>query len=95
MSGCLKVFTMHKIKDNYTAEIIVIIVFTVALLSSCSFNHEAEAMPPVHELYNELSVYEKQEYDSYNAEERANVNKNEYIYQLRQALACENCDEID
>ena len=29
------------------------------------------------------------------SDKRANVNKNQYIYQLRQALACENCDEID
>ena len=94
MSGYLvNMYTMRKVKDNI-AEIIVA-TLTVAALSSCSFNHKAEAMPPVHELYDELSVYEKQEYNSYNAEERANVNKNQYIYQLRQALACENCDEID
>ena len=93
MSGFLKAFTMHKIKDNIAE--IIIVVLTIIMISSCSFNHEAEAMPPVHELYNELSVHEKREYDSYNAEERANVNKNKYIYQLRQALACENCDEID
>ena len=73
----------------------IITISTIALVSSCSFNHEAEAMPPVHELYYELSVHEKQMYNSFNAEERANVNKNKYIYQLRQALACENCDEID
>jgi len=87
MSGYLvNTYTMHKV---------IITIATVASLSSCSFNHKAEAMPPVHKLYNELSTYEKQEYDSYNAEERANVNNNEYIYQLRQALACQNCDEID
>ena len=43
-------------------------------------------MPPVHELYYELSVREKEIYNSLNAEERANVNKNTYIYQLRQAI---------
>ena len=73
----------------------LIITALILTITSCSFNNKAEAMPPVHKLYDELSVYEKQEYDSYNAEERANVNKNEYIYQLRQALACQNCDEID
>ncbi len=87
MSGYLvNTYTMHKV---------IITIATVASISSCSFNHKAEAMPPVHQLYNELSIDEKQEYNSYNAEERANVNKNVYIYQLRQALACENCDEID
>ena len=94
MSGYLvNTYTMHKVKDNIAE--IIIATLTVVALSSCSFNHKAEAMPPVHELYNELSIDEKQEYNSYNAEERANVNKNVYIYQLKQALACENCDEID
>jgi len=54
----------------------------VLAISSCSLNE----MPPVHELYYELSVYEKEVYNSLNAEERENINKNKYIYQLRQAL---------
>jgi len=64
-------------------------------LSSCSFNNSAEAMPPVHELYHELNSTEQQVYNSFTAEERANVNQNVYIYQLRQAVACQNCDEVD
>ena len=74
---------------------IVLATLTVATLNSCSFNNKAEAMPPVHELYQELNSVEQQVYDSFNAEERANVNKNKYIHQLRQACACMNCDEID
>ena len=65
---------------------IIITISTIALVSSCSFNHEAEAMPPVHELYYELSVHEKQVYNSLSAEERANVNKNTEMHQLKNAL---------
>jgi len=68
----------------------IVIVLTISVMSSCSFNEKAEAMPPVHELYYELSVHEKQVYNSLNAEERANVNKNKYIYQLRNALGDTN-----
>ena len=68
----------------------IAIVLTISVMSSCSFNEKAEAMPPVHELYYELSVHEKQVYNSLNAEERANVNKNKYIYQLRNALGDTN-----
>ena len=64
----------------------VIIVLTISAMSSCSFNHKAEAMPPVHALYNGLSEQEQGVYNSFNAVERMNVNKNQYIYQLRQAL---------
>ena len=77
---------MSKIKDNYTAEIIITVVVLVMILTSCSFNEKAEAMPPVHTLYYGLSEQEQAVYDSFNAEERANVNKNTYIHQLRQAL---------
>jgi hypothetical protein len=77
---------MSKIKDNYTAEIIITLVVLTMLLTSCSFNNKAEAMPPVHTLYHGLSVNEKSIYNSLNAEERANVNKNTEMYQLRQAL---------
>jgi len=65
---------------------IIVTISTIALVSSCSFNHEAEAMPPVHELYYELSVHEKQVYNSLSAEERANVNKNTEMHQLKNAL---------
>jgi len=43
-------------------------------------------MPPVHTLYDGLSAEEKEIYNSFNAEERANVNKNTEMHQLRQAL---------
>ena len=46
-------------------------------------------MPPVHELYYELSVHEKQVYNSLSAEERANVNKNTEMHQLKNALGDE------
>ena len=65
---------------------IIITISTIALASSCSFNNKAEAMPPVHELYYELSVHEKQVYNSLSAEERANVNKNTQMHQLKNAL---------
>tara|TARA_R110001599_G_scaffold178631_1_gene371160 strand:+ start:88 stop:366 length:279 start_codon:yes stop_codon:yes gene_type:complete len=72
-----------------TASIVMI------LMTSCNFNNKAEAMPPVHELYHELNSTEQKVYNSFNAEERANVNENVYIYQLKQAVSCQNCDELD
>lgn len=80
MSGRLKVYTMRKVRDNYTAEIIVLLVIATMLLTSCS------SEPPKHKLYYELSVHEKEVYNSLNAKERENINKNKYIYQLRNAL---------
>ena len=68
---------------------IIVTISTIALVSSCSFNHKAEAMPPVHDLYYELSVHEKQVYNSLSAEERANVNKNTQMHQLKNALGDE------
>ena len=79
---------VKRAQDN-AAEIIITILAIIMLLSSCSFNHKAEAMPPVHELYYELSVHEKQVYNSLNAEERANVNKNTQMHQLKNALGDE------
>ena len=79
---------VKRAQDN-AAEIIITIVAIIMLLSSCSFNHKAEAMPPVHELYYELSVHEKQVYNSLSAEERANVNKNTEMHQLKNALGDE------
>ena len=46
-------------------------------------------MPPVHELYYKLSTEEKQIYNSFNAEERANVNKNTLLSQLKNAIGDE------
>ena len=66
--------------------IALIIAALILTITSCSFNHKAEAMPPVHALYNGLSEQEQGVYNSFNAVERMNVNKNQYIYQLRQAL---------
>ena len=66
-----------------------LILITIALIltiTSCSFNVEAEAMPPVHSLYNGLSEQEQGVYNSFNAAERMNVNKNTEMHQLRQAL---------
>jgi len=68
---------------------LTVTIGAIALISSCSFNHEAGAMPPVHELYYELSVHEKQVYNSLSAEERANVNKNTQMHQLKNALGDE------
>jgi len=66
---------------------IVFIIIAIAMtLQSCTFTEKAEAMPPVHTLYNALSKGEQAVYDSFNAEERANVNKNTEMHQLRQAL---------
>ena len=65
---------------------LTVTIGAIALISSCSFNHKAEAMPPVHELYYELSVHEKQVYNSLSAEERVNVNKNTEMHQLKNAL---------
>ena len=80
---------MVKKAQNNAAEIIITIVTIIILLNSCSFNNKAEAMPPVHELYYELSVEEKQVYNSFNAEERANVNKNTLLSQLKNAIGDE------
>ena len=67
----------------------VIVVLTISAMSSCSFNHKAEAMPPVHELYYELSAKEQQVYNYFSAEERANVNTNSNIWQLKTAIGDE------
>ncbi len=83
---------MVKRAQNNAAEIIITIVTIIMLLSSCSFNNKADAMPPVHELYYELSVEEKQVYNSFNAEERANVNKNTLLSQLKNAIGDEITD---
>ena len=83
---------MSKIKDNYTAEIIITLVVLIMLLTSCSFNNKADAMPPAHELYYELNVEEKQIYNSFNAIERANVNKNTSLSQLKNAIGDEITD---
>ena len=85
----LNTYTMHKVRDNYLAEILIALVITTMLLTSCSFNKNAEAMPPVHELYQELNSVEQQVYDSFNAEERANVNKNTLLSQLKNAIGDE------
>jgi len=73
---------MNKVKDNI-AEIIVIIL-AIIMMSSCK-----REMPPVHKLYYELSVEEKQIYNSFNAEERVNINKNTEMHQLKNALGDE------
>tara|TARA_R100001224_G_C3888879_1_gene104237 strand:+ start:207 stop:440 length:234 start_codon:yes stop_codon:yes gene_type:complete len=65
---------------------ILYIILTASALSSCTFNEKAEAMPPVHTLYHGLSEQEKAIYNSFNAQERFNVNKNTYMHQLKQAL---------
>ena len=77
---------MRKKAQDNAAEIVITIVSLAIMLSSCSFNHKAEAMPPVHELYYELNVHEKQVYNSLNAQERANINKNTQMHQLKNAL---------
>ena len=66
--------------------IALIITALILTMTSCSFNIEAEAMPPVHSLYNGLSETEQGVYNSFNAVERMNVNKNTEMHQLRQAL---------
>ena len=83
---------MVKKAQNNAAEIVITIVTIIILLNSCSFNEKAEAMPPVHELYYELSTEEKQIYNSFNAEERANVNKNTLLSQLKNAIGDEITD---
>ena len=34
MSGCLKMYTMRKVRDNYTAEIIILIVMTIMFITN-------------------------------------------------------------
>ena len=77
---------MQKVKDNYVAEIIVASAITLALLSSCEVGESAKAMPPVHPLYQEFTDEEKGVYNMLNANERATVNNNTELHQLRQAL---------
>ena len=63
MSGYLvNTYTMHKIKDNYTAEIIVIIVFTIALLSSCGSTKKC-CIKTANEVYKYEGMYANQEWD--------------------------------
>tara|TARA_R100001015_G_C4599252_1_gene154306 strand:+ start:751 stop:1002 length:252 start_codon:yes stop_codon:yes gene_type:complete len=77
---------MRKKAQDNAAEIVITVIAIAMLLSSCSFNNKAEAMPPVHKLYYELSVHEKQVYNSLNAQERVNINKNTHMHQLKNAL---------
>ena len=86
---------MNKIKDNYTAEIIITLVVLIMLLTSCSFNQKADAMPPVHTLYPALSKEEKKTYDELSAKERGYVNRNTEMHQLKQALAPEIQNEYE
>ena len=82
---------VKKAQDN-AAEIVITAISIAILLGSCSFNSKADAMPPAHELYYELSVEEKQIYNSFNAIERANVNKNTSLSQLKNAIGDEITD---
>ena len=71
---------------------IAYIIPVAMALSSCSFNEKAEAMPPVHTLYYGLSTQEQAIYNSFNAIERANVNKNTSLSQLKNAIGDEITD---
>jgi len=53
---------MHKIKENYTAEIIVIIVFAIALLSSCGGIKKC-CIKTANEVYKYEGMYANQEWD--------------------------------
>ena len=53
---------MHKIKENYTAEIIVIIVFAIALLSSCGSTKKC-CIKTANEVYKYEGMYADQEWD--------------------------------
>jgi len=77
---------MQKVKQNYVAEFIVAGAIAMALLTSCEVGTKSNAMPAVHPLYNELSEEEKGVYNTLNANERASVNSNNEMHQLRQAL---------
>jgi hypothetical protein len=77
---------MQKVKENYVAELIVAGAVTLALLSSCEVGESAKAMPPVHPLYQEFTDEEKGVYNMLNANERATVNSNTELHQIRQAL---------
>ena len=62
MSGCLKQLTMHKVRDNYVAEIIVILVITTMLLTSCGGTKKC-CIKTANEVYKYEGMYANQEWD--------------------------------
>ena len=53
---------MHKVRDNYTAEILILIVITVMLLTSCGSTKKC-CTKTANEVYKYEGMYANQEWD--------------------------------
>ena len=62
---------MHKVRDNYTAEILILIVITVMLLTSCGSTYTCPSyastkkccIKTANEVYKYEGMYANQEWD--------------------------------
>ena len=59
MSGYLNQWTMHKVRDNYTAEILITIVVIIMLLTSCGSTYTC----PSYGITETECMYANQEWD--------------------------------
>jgi len=62
MSTFLKQWTMHKVRDNYTAEIIITIVILVMTLTSCGSTKKC-CIKTANEVYKYEGMYANQKWD--------------------------------
>ena len=63
MSGyLLNMYTMRRVADNYTAEIIILVVITVMLLTSCGSTKKC-CIKTANEVYKYEGMYANQEWD--------------------------------
>jgi hypothetical protein len=63
MSGyLLNTYTMHKVRDNYTAEIIITVVVLIMILTSCGGTKKC-CIKTANEVYKYEGMYANQEWD--------------------------------
>ena len=62
MSIYLNQWTMHKVRDNYTAEIIITIVVLIMILTSCGGTKKC-CIKTANEVYKYEGMYANQEWD--------------------------------
>ena len=63
MSGyLLNTYTMHKVRDNYTAEIIITVVVLIMILTSCGSTKKC-CIKTANEVYKYEGMYANQAWD--------------------------------
>ena len=66
MSGyLLNTYTMHKVKDNYIAEILIVLVIATMLLTSCGSTKKC-CVKTANEVYKYEGMYANQEWEDIN-----------------------------